>query len=122
MARPSTNIVIFLFLLNASATLLTASGVAGDLGIQPDPGADERIQATEQKMKELEASGGFGATLFLMYISITRVIEGVFGLLFAGPTMLANLGVPSWLLAFVFAPQYLIVGMDVVYLLTGRNA
>jgi hypothetical protein len=120
MAR-STNIVIFLLLLNASAGLLTASGVAADWGIQPDPGGDQQASAVNSEAQGLSPGKGGTETLFGLFITAANTFKGIFGFIFAGPLMLINLGLPSWLVTFVFAPQYVLVAVDLLYLFTGRD-
>jgi len=115
------NTVIILMLLNATPALLAGSGVAADFGVEPSIGGDERIDMANQNMSEVEPSGGIGDTLFQLFQSVTDPVEAVMNILFAGPSMFNNLGVPSWLTAFIFAPLYLITGGTIIYVLAGRR-
>lgn len=119
--RYSTRVLIFLVFLNAGATAFSASGVAADWGIEPDPGGDASIESANQTASGFEPSGGFGETLFGLYASITGTFQDVIGVATAGPSMIGNLGVPGWVTTFVFAPLYLLVAFDLVYLLTIRE-
>lgn len=118
--RISTKLTVFLVLLNASAGLVTAMGVAGDMGVSPDVGGDQEVQAANETAGQVESGGGFGDTLFGVFASIFNLFGTVFNLVFAGPTMLSNLGIPTPLVTFLFAPMYIIVAADLAYILSGR--
>lgn len=119
--RPSLLIILFLIMLSASANVLVSSGVAGDMGIAPDPGGEEEVDSTINQTNEVQASNGLGSTLFGMYSSIAGIFEGMVSLVFAGPIMLYNIGIPRWILDFVFSGAAIITAADIIYLLTGRD-
>jgi len=118
--RKSTRIAVFLLLLNASAAAVGQSGVADDWGVDPNPGMDEAIEDLEQAMDNIDPSN-LGETLFGLYTSITSSVKIVFNFVFYGPVMFNNLGVPAWATGVIFAPQYLFVGTDIAYVLSGRD-
>lgn len=120
--RYSTRIVIFLLFLNAAAGAFVASGTAADWGISPTPGGDEALQTANETATSIQGSGGFGETLFGAFAGAANTFSAIFSVVFAGPLMIANLGVPAWLTGFVFAPAYILVGIDLVYILTQRRA
>jgi hypothetical protein len=115
-------VLVFLLFLNAAAAVLVSSGVAADWGVQPNPGGDEELSSANQTAASFEPSGGAFQTLFSMYTSVTDTFSNVIGVATAGPRMFANLGVPGWLTTFLFAPLYILVAIDLVYLLTQRRA
>jgi len=119
--RYSTRIVIFLVFLNAAAAALVASGAAADMGIAPNPGGDQALAEANQSVAQVSPGGGPVDTLFGLYSSVADTLSNVFGAVFAGPAMIAALGVPTWITAFVFAPMYLLVGIDIIYILTQRR-
>ena len=119
MARISINIAVFLILLNASSGFIMASGIAGDWGVQPSIGGDNAVENVEEKTSELNPRAG-GETLLGLYSAVTRTFKSLVGIVFAGPMMFNNLGVPEFITTFVFAPMYLIVGADTIYVLSGR--
>lgn len=119
--RKSTKLVVFLIMLHAGAGLLSASGVAADMGVLPDPGGDEKIDTAQSSAENVEAEGGIADTLFALYTSVTNSIMGVFNTVFALELMLSNLGIPVYVTAFLAAPVPIIVGLDIVYALTGRS-
>lgn len=119
--RYSTRVVVFLIFLNAAAGALVASGVAGDMGIAPNPGGDQALEQANDSVSQVEPGGGPVDTLFGLYASVADTLSAVFGVVFAGPAMIAALGVPGWITGFVFAPMYLLVGIDIIYILTQRR-
>lgn len=123
------NTTILLMFLNAGPALLVDSGTAEDLGISPSVSGDKSVNEANDALtgdpddsneNGIEASGGFGDTLFGLYNSVTGPVRSVLGLVTAGPAMLSSAGVPGWIVGFIFIPQYLIVGGTVIYVLAGR--
>lgn len=112
-------VVIFLIFLNAVPALLIGSGVADNMGVDPAL-ADAGVEDKQKQMKKTDISGGLAGTLFQLYQSVTGPVRAVMQIFFAGPLMFASLGIPIWLTDFVFAPQYLIVGGTIIYMLAGR--
>lgn len=119
--RISFQLVLVLVLLNSAAGVLTASGVADDMGIQPAVGGDDKVASAQSSADSIEAGGGLGQTLFALFTSIAQTFEGVYNVVFYGPVMLANLGIPGWATNMFSAITTLIVGADAAYLLTGRS-
>lgn len=119
--RKTTKLVVFLVMLHAAAGLLSASGVAADMGVLPDPGGDEKIETAASDAKSVEAEGGIADTLFALYNSVTKSIMGVLNAAFALEIMLHNLGIPMYVTVFLAAPVPIIVGFDIMYALTGRS-
>lgn len=115
------NTTIILMFLNAGPGMLVASGVANDMGITPAVSGDQAIGDANTAMQNVEVSGGFASTLFAVYTSVTGPVRAVMGILFGGPIMLISAGVPGWLVDFMFAPQYVIVGGTIIFVLSGRR-
>lgn len=121
--RMSTAVLIFLLLLNGSATMMTASGLAGDIGVNPNPGLNDEMDSIVTDSKDaFNPNSGVGDTLFAMFgaafSAFKLLIQGVF----SAPTMFVNLGFPSWFVIPVFAPMYFVVTLDLIYVATGRSA
>lgn len=115
------NVTVILIFLNAGPSALVASGFAEDAGITPSVSGDKSIDEANTAMQNVEVSGGFASTLFALYTSVTGPVRAVMGILFGGPVILISAGVPGWLVDFIFAPQYLIVGATIIYVLAGRR-
>ena len=111
----SVNILMFLVFLNAAAALLGASGVAADIGVQPDVGGGDAIQKANQSAQSLDSSSeGVQTTFIGNAISAAKTAASSFSVVYAGPSMIANLGVPGWMVAFIFAPMYFVVALDIM--------
>lgn len=118
--RISMKVTVFLVLLNASAGVVTGMGVAGDMGVDPNVGGGAEVEQANQTAGEVQSGDGFGDTLFSVFASVGGLFGTIFGLVFAGPAMLQNLGIPTPIVTFLFAPMYLIVAADIAYILSGR--
>lgn len=114
------NVAILLMFLNAGPNLLLASGVAADMGFDPSVSGGDAIDDANENVRNVEASGGFGDTLFGLYTTVTGPVRAVMSIVTGGPIMLISAGVPGWLVDFIFVPQYLIVGGTIIYVLAGR--
>lgn len=121
MGRASTQIVIFLVLMTAASNAIMASGVGAALGVAPTTGAQSEIDQVQSDADEIEPAQGSSDTLFSLYNSVTGVFASIYGVIFAAPLMLVNIGMPTWLVTFIFAPAVVIVAADVAHLLTGRD-
>lgn len=114
-------IVVFVIFLNAVPGLLVSSGVAEDMGVDISIGGDTQVQEANQAADSIEPSGGFGQTLFTLYTSLGGTLQAILGLVIGGELLFLSLGVPEWLVAFVFAPKYIVVGATLIYVLAGRR-
>lgn len=114
-------VTVWLICLNAAAVMLTASGVAADLGISADTVASQEIQDLNDSMEELATDASLGETLFNVFTSGIDFFQVALTLPFEGPSMLIAIGLPVWLVGFAFAPQYLVVGTTAYYILSGRE-
>lgn len=121
MARASTQLVIILLLLNASAVIVAQSGIGAALDIDPQPGNEEQIEAANETARnDLSTSQGTLDTLFGMFTSTASTLETIYNTIFYGPAMLKNLGVPWWITDTFSAGLAIIVAVDIVHALTGR--
>lgn len=116
----AVNVAVFLMFINASSGVLVASGTAADMGINPAISGDQAVGNANSATQSIEVSGGFASTLFALYTSVTGPAKAIVGLVFGGPIILGSVGIPGWLLTFVFVPQYVVVGGAIIYVLAGR--
>lgn len=114
------NVTVLLMFLNGAPGVMVASGTAADLGIVPDVSGDGAIDDANENIRNVEASGGFGDTLFGLYTTVTGPVRAVLGIVAGGPIMLVSAGVPGFIVDFIFLPQYLVVGGTIIYVLAGR--
>lgn len=117
--RISVQLLLFFVFMNAFAGALTATPIAGDLGINPDPGGDEKLEQADAEAEEFASSNSGGDTLFGLYNALAGVLEGLINTLPA-IGMMKNAGAPAWLVNYGFAGYSIIIGLDVAgYLRTG---
>lgn len=116
----SKQIVLILFLLNASAFTVTA--VAGDaLDINPTIGDDTELEEADESARNIQSSQTSISTLFGSIMSALGIVTTIFDVVFYGPNMLVQLGVPSEIMTIAKAGSSIIVGTDLLYLITGRQ-
>lgn len=114
------NVVILMLFINGTPNLLLASGVAADLGIDPAVSGDQAIDDANNAAQNIKVDGGFASTLFTLYTSVTGPVRTMMAVFFGAPIMLASIGIPSWVLTFLFLPQYIVVGSTIIYMLAQR--
>ena len=121
MTRVTTTLLILLILMNGATTIMAASGLSGQLGVQLDPGGDGRLQAANQTAaNESNIDEGPGDTLFSLFTRVGAIFSTITGAVFAAPTMFMNLGFPSWIVVPLFAPVYIISSLEIFAIVTGR--
>lgn len=116
----STNLVVFLVLLNASAVLVGAVGI-GDVGTAPQIGGDSEIQAAQDVGTDISTDRSALDTFVSGIIAAAGSVQTIFTVAIAGPTLLANLGVPGPVVLFLSAPLYIVVALDILQVLSGRD-
>ena len=117
----STNILIILIALNASAALIGASGLGAALGYQPTVGGDDVIDDAEDDAGEIDAERSAIDTFVSGVITAAQTLLSMFSVVIAGPRMLINLGAPTSIVTFVSAPLYILVSIDILEVISGRN-
>lgn len=115
----SVYIVLFLLFFNGAAVLLNASGTADYLGVEPDTGDTNKLDAAREESKSFGVSRGIGDTLFGLWITLSTVIETIVGAVFPGANMLMNAGVPSYIVSYGMAGLAVVPGIDLVKFLRG---
>jgi hypothetical protein len=118
----SSQIVVLLILLNASAAFAGTTAVAEDLGVQFALGADEEIEAANQSAKQQDITQQSEDELIGTILgTVGGPIRAIFSLVFAAPIMFINLGANQALVGVLSAPLYVVVGLNIIQLLTGRD-
>jgi len=115
----STNLVIVLVLLNASAVMAGAIGLT-DIGYTPDIGGGDEIDEAQSTAETISTERSALDEFVAGIIAAADSVRQIFGIAIAGPTMLANLGVPGPIVAFLAAPLYILVGLDILQVISGR--
>jgi len=122
MTRITSTVVIFLVLINGSVTIMAASGMSEDLGVDLAPGISDAADNVVENMKR-----GFSPDISVIESLISMITAGlnVFRVivegLYAGPTMFLNLGFPAWAVTAFYAPLYIISTLEMVFMATGRG-
>lgn len=120
--RISSKLTVFALMLNGWASVLASAGVAEDLGVSWAPGGNGEIQAMETAAKSISpGGGGIGETLFALYNAMAGTFVTIFEVVFAGPLMLMNVGVPAWIVQPFGAILVFIWAIDIAYILSGRD-
>jgi len=120
MPRTSINIVIILVLLNGAAVLAGQVPATEQVGFQPTVGGDEEIEQAQQEGENVQSERSSLEEFVGGVLAAAGAVTTILGVFVAGPTMLTNLGVPAVIVAFLAGPLYVVVGLDVLYILSGR--
>lgn len=122
MTRVTTTVLTMMLLLNGSVSIMAASGLSEDLGVNLAPGVTDAMDDVVAEMKKgFSSTGGFGQTLFAMFAAALGIGEVVIQGVFALPQMFLNLGFPNWIVAPFFTPMYLVSTLELIYIGTGRD-
>lgn len=112
---------MLLLFLNGAAGVFVASGAADAFGVSPAVGGDSAVADAEERADNFEASGGFGQTLFSLFGAIGSLFSGIYNLVFFGPVMLQNLGIPVFFVSMFNGALSVIVVADIAGILAGRD-
>jgi len=117
----STNILIILVALNSAALLVGAVGVGQDVGYQPTVGGDSQIDDANSSADSVSSNRGAFDSFVGAVITAAQTLMTIFGVVTAGPRMVMNLGVPSAIVVPLAAPLYILVGIDLLEIISGRS-
>ena len=115
-------ITIIMFVTNAAVNFLNAAGLREVWGVQPQTGIGEEASRAQQAAESV-GSGPLGLIDALGGATVAAIdaMTSLFAIIFAAPTLLANLGVPTFIVTFIFAPLYIVVAIDVIAILRGDS-
>jgi hypothetical protein len=126
MTRITTTILIITVLLNGTATIMEASGLNDDLGVEIQTGVDDRIDAVVDNAQEgFDPNTGAVESFVLIAVSagnaVATLLEGVF----TAPTLISNLlggsGVVDAVVTAFFAPMYIISTLEIISIVVGNR-
>jgi len=120
MSSRSANIALFLVLLNGSAAVVGAT-LGDPLGFQPTPGAGSAIEEIVTQSQELTADRSGLDNFVSGTIAAGQLFLSLIGITTAAPRMMLNIGMPPILTVLISAPIYLIVGLDIARVVSGRR-
>lgn len=115
-------ITVMLVMLNAAAAFLIAAGSGSVYGIEMETGISSTVESVESAAESV-GSGPVGLIDALGGATVAAVsgIDSLITMAFAAPTLFSNLGVPGFIVAFVFAPLYVVVALDMIAVLRGDS-
>jgi hypothetical protein len=114
----STNLVIFLVLLNVSAGIVA---VASPVDVDPLTGGDQEIDNTAGEVEDRNVSRRGSGELIGSFLGLGGLIRDVGTVIFYGPEMLRNLGAPGLLVSGFEVVLIFVMGFDVAEAITGRR-
>lgn len=117
--RVSVWIVMFLLFFNAGAGMLISTGVADEIGINPQTGNDDRLEAANESASNINPGSGSGGTLFGLYNALAQTLETIFNAILPGAAMLKTAGFPAFFVDFLFTAAFVIVGLDTIAFFRG---
>lgn len=115
-------ITIMMFVLNASVNFLAAAGSGEVWGVEMQTGVGETAQAVDQAARDI-GSGPLGVVDAVagLTIAAVNIAVSLLEMVFAAPTMFLNLGVPGYIVTFLFAPLYVVVAIDLLAIFRGDS-
>lgn len=111
--RISIQLFLFFVFMNAFAGIFAATPLGDHLGIDPDPGGEQEIEAAEADAQNVSSSSGTQDTLFGLYNSVASVFEGLINS-FPALAMMKNAGAPAWLVNYGFAGYGFLTAFDAI--------
>lgn len=114
----STNLVIFLVLLNVSAGIVA---VAAPVDVDVLTGGDQKIDDTAGEVENRNVSRRGSGELIGSFLGLGTVIQTIGTVIFYGPEMLRNLGAPGLLVSGFEVVLVFVLGFDVAEAITGRQ-
>jgi hypothetical protein len=122
MTRITTTVFVMLILMNGTVTVMEASGMNEDLGVELAPGISDSMESAMDKLREgFSPSAGIGETLFTLFVAALQLMNVVVNAITATPQMFLNFGFPAWIVTPIFAPMYAISVFELIYTATGRD-
>lgn len=122
MTRITSTILAVMLLMNGTVTVMAASGLSDDLGVTLSPGVSDAMDNVTQEMKDgFSPEVSVTESLISMFVAGLQLLQVLVEGLYALPTMLMNLGFPSWIVTPLMAPLYMLSTLELVYVATGRD-
>jgi len=122
MATATRKIAIFLICINLAINALVVTGWAAAAGYQPAIGGDDAVEDAQTVGDQIEAedTDAAGGLLSIIRTSIDAFWL-LFGVIFAFPAMLINIGAPLWSVSLLTGPLYVIAGADLIGAFSDRR-
>jgi len=113
----STNLVLILVLINVAAGIVT---VAAPVDVAPSVGGGSEIDSTKENISDRQTNRPASDELIGAFFGLGQLLSELRNIIFYGPQMLANLGVPAVITNGFQIVLSFVVACDVVEGITGR--
>lgn len=127
MTRITSTVLVMLLLMNGTATIMEASGLSEDLGVQINTGVDDAMDSLVNDMQR-----GFSPNVNIIesFVSLAlagvRVFQILVSAVYTAPVLMINiLGGGSFVttvVTVIMAPLYMISTLEILYMATGNDA
>jgi hypothetical protein len=115
--------VVFFLSINLFSGMLITSGAAETLGLsgQVEVGGDDAAETAQSQSNEISTGAPTGSTLFGLYNVLAGILGTIYEVVFAGPVMLSNAGVPSPITDMLTAVIGVVYAMGLISFLRGYD-
>lgn len=113
--------LVILLMMNAAATFLVFAGSGAVWGVEMQTGIQSEVEQVNQSAQTI-GSGPVGlieAVGGLAVAAVSAIVKMLGLITVGGPMMLGNIGVPDYIVAFVFGPIYVVVALDLITIIRG---
>lgn len=118
--RVSVALLLFFVFFNAGAQILFIdTGVADDLGLDPELGETDELDSVDEDAEQVQVGSGFGETLFGLYNALSNTFSNLLSAIFPGARLLKNAGFPDFWIDFVFVGVPVFIGLDTISFMRG---
>lgn len=126
MTRITSTILVMMLLMNGTATIMEASGLNDDLGVQMDTGVD---RAMDNLVNDMQKGFSPNVNIIESFVSLalagTRIFQILVNAVYVAPTLMINIlgggSLVTTIVTVFMAPLYMISTLEIVFLATGRD-
>jgi hypothetical protein len=113
-------LTVTLLMFNFAIAFLGGATITDGWNQNPSTGIQQEVTQTNDAAKEVQSertslSDSFSGGMIASVGKITGLDDTIFAL----PVLLANMGVPGWIIDFATGPMYLMVALDIIGLIRG---
>lgn len=119
--RFSTHAVLFILIANALIGAAAAAGMWDAWGFEPTPHTSQELKETKDEWEKLTAGGSAAETLIGLFIFAGQTASAGFAIVTSLPEFLENVGVPGFIAQIPSFALIVLVGRDVLSIMTGRK-
>jgi len=126
MTRITTTVLVLVILMNGAATMMAASGLSDDLGVNMETGVSDSVDQTVEDMENaFDPNISAVESLISLALAAFRTFQIVISGVFAAPTMLINIfggsTFVSTAITVLFAPMYAISTLELIAITLGNE-